>query len=694
MRNDIPVVSAIKIVIFLFTVLFSSGCTKSSDSTDLVTAPVPKNILPLELSGSSPIERARSAVNAFGIDNPDRIRAVVAALAASGVPVIGSDGVPLTGTGEDSIGLPWLHVSSVKITSTKYSLPLSEVIRIFNLPFLKSSTTSNTEDTHILTGLRAGLTSSDPQVQFFSALISESNRRLGGPELSDPSTTAAQILLDAPTIEVFNGRLLRSLLAYIKEKEQLTPATSETASPMISGWFSAQAAPAPVSEISALKPTNSNPVKNPPVDCSNDALDGWGLWLLSKFAAGVDLSKLGGSEFKGIFIETLERASVELEISGKAVATGKAIFKTSGYVTSIMTWTNLIYEAMSISATVTMVDGEPLVRNKKISQGHGKQKTLIITIESLPIIDPDKLDVANCLAVTMAAVGNNTTFSPAAPITNISVNIKGGKGFSNNLVTSGTLVLFGPEEVNLRPSTDAQGQAKIGVQGRQQHRDYPDNAKPVMKSFSLRLSAQLKPTSLSQVGKTFLDSLLCIVTSSCADVSSDIAETIYYDLGEFSFALVDWSSGWKIDETINSGGDSAHYTGISCESEKGPWKITGIAHTSGIELRNEFSGFFDDTGHGHFSGKQQMESESLSATWSFIFDDMTLIKDGESFFMKGKGYTVAAHAQSSDGDVGDVDSDGNIDIDTVDAGHLHDTTSVSSFALELHLQPAGVGDCK
>ena len=297
-------------------------------------------------------------------------------------------------------------------------------------------------------------------------------------------------------------------------------------------------------------------------------MDGWGLWMASKAAAGVDIGKIvDGAEFKGMFVGLLEHVAETLGVSSAAVTRAKFVMRMGGYVSAAMTILNLVEEKAGLSAHVTMDGGEPLERHKKRSDGDGRRKRLTIKIEHRPPLSDDAKTALNCLATLMTAIGNNTTFSTSGPVEGVEVQIRGLQGFTRNLDTRGTLVLFGPEEVKLRQSTDSAGTVSLGVQGRQRERDVPDNARARMKQFSILVEAQPKPVDLSKISKTLADSLLCMAAPGlgCVDSAGDIAETYHVNLGEFSFALRDWESpGFKYSLKPAD----VEYSGMICDLEK------------------------------------------------------------------------------------------------------------------------------
>lgn len=556
---------------------------------------------------TSDLVGAAAAVSASFADTAVRMHAVMTALALSGVPVLDPNGNPVAGTGSDQIGLPWAHVSTVAAANTTFALPLSDVVRVWDQGLADPRPEAGPAAQETLAGLRAGLTSTVPEVQFFSALLAATSTRLGGGDLADPATTPDQVLLDAPTIEVYAGRVWRSLALDLAAKGDLADGAAGFTSP--------------------------RGVAAPSIDCSSDGMDGWGLWVLSKVAGGVDLAKLGLGTFDGILVETMKRARAAKEVSGQVVKASKSLMKFANYFSSSMTVLNLVYELMSVKAKATM-SPEPLERNKKKGDGDGKKATITITISVDPPADSEAIQAINCLAALASGVGNNTTFPPPGPIEGVQVEITGKKGFSSSLVTAGTLVLFGPEEVQLKQDTGADGTVKIGVQGRQQPRDYPDQAKPVDKQFSINVSATPEPSGASSAGKTFVDSLLCVAAPGfgCADAVADVVKSFHWDLGEFSFKLIDWQSTYQLSGTE----EGVSFTGLVCDLSE---PFTAAGSGQGVSVTLTFTPSSTTAGSWSYTGSGGGIPLSGSGQYSIELDD-----SGGTIDMNGSGQAGGASA--------------------------------------------------
>jgi hypothetical protein len=555
----------------------SGGGAAQVDMTGAMVVPkgpVPAPAVPKVLKTSTSPEKAvGQVVRALGSSDADRrLAGMLSAAAWIDLPVVEAPGTSVNGT-DDRIGLPWVSVSTLPAASPGFSETLADAVRTYTLtgegdppaadPALAAS---------VLDELRAGLTAKDSGVRFFSHLVDSTSGRLGGAGLE--VGTADEVRVDQAVIDLLMGRVIRSFLAEVASPEGYQPGRGA------SGGVQAAGASAPT-------------------DCSDDSASGWAVWLASKALGGADAKKLLGESaaFDGLTKKLVDALAGARYIPSGAVSVAEKVAAAAGPVTAALSALNYSAELAMIS-----VDGEltpePLERNKRKAQGDGKTGQAVFTIS---FKGPDQLEgtvkqAANCLLALGAALGNNTFIPKAGPQPGLSVELVGQKGFSSSLVTAGTLVLFGPSEVHLKQDTSSTGQVKVGVQGRQQTRDYPDSASPVKKTFSIEVKSSLEPLDGNSVGKTFLDSLICVGAGkfACADAFTDIAKTAQYSLGAQEFNLTDWATGWVIDAKIPVKGGVMTVKGVSCTSERGPWKITYTVPTGGLILKGALQTTFPE----------------------------------------------------------------------------------------------------
>lgn len=593
--------SSANMLILIVIALLLSGCNSRVTSDNQVSrtlpisrptsVPTPSMIAPAVWPGT-PIEQASAAAAAFAAEKPlVRMPALVGALGASGVPVVDSKGQIVAGTGSDYLGLPWMHVSGIAVTNPQFSISFADAARLLDLGLTSIPAADSGKAARLLAAVREGLSSPDPQVQFFAHLIAHSNARLGGPPLILSSTTPEQVRIDMATLEVFVGRMLRLALVEalrikanqpVADRGKVSRARVISFNPLLIQTSYADDLIKPIVGTNETKGMPSIPEKTttPPPNCADDAMNGWGIWVLSKALGGVDMSAIGGESaaWKGL----TDWVSKEIIQSGEAIMidASKLTHATEflnyfgGLMSSTFSALNYLFELAMLHATVTMEGGEPLVRHKRKSEGDGEAKILVAKVEmkmpdsargdSNPETDAAVVSALNCLLALGTALGNNTFMPTEGPQSGLRIDVSGGTGFTRGLAPGDSIVLFGPATFKPYQDTDVNGEIRIPVQGRRQKRDYSDDAKPVKKEFGVILTSTLEPTDGASVGKTFLDSLICVgaVGLGCADAITDILKTFHYSLGEHTFALRDWQSNKK--HTFNNALLKLKYTNENC----------------------------------------------------------------------------------------------------------------------------------
>ena len=139
----------------------------TTTAAPLPTVDVPQPPAPAAISGTTPQEQAQSLVQSVG-DPANPIGGWLAAYDALGIPVIGSGGAGVGTTGDDPVGPGFDMVWMLSDTATHSSgLPLSDVVRMY----VDDDKQSDGVGELLLADLRAGATSTDPQVALFANFV-------------------------------------------------------------------------------------------------------------------------------------------------------------------------------------------------------------------------------------------------------------------------------------------------------------------------------------------------------------------------------------------------------------------------------------------------------------------------------------------------------------------------------------------
>lgn len=188
--------------------------------------------------------------------------------------------------------------------------------------------------------------------------------------------------------------------------------------------------------------------------------------------------------------------------------------------------------------------------------------------------------------------------------------------------------------------------------------------------------------SASTIGRAFADDLLCLgniasgnatdAVAECQNAVIDILKQFHWDLGEYTFPLVDWQPpGWYVDETLTAGDFPLQVAGSSCDSELGEWILTIVGSAGGMNVYSDLEVTFadDGTGTGTLSWTGGGGGVSFSSEASV---QMELTKDGDGYLMHfvPGGYST-----------------------TVSAGGMSDVFANGGEGGVLHVRPAPEGMC-
>ncbi len=402
-----------------------------------------------------------------------RTAAVVASLAASGVPVIGPDGIPVAGTGTDSVGVPWwVAETSPYGMDARYSINSLVQLIQQSLPAPKDPLTTEISD--LMTKLRAAAVvnfgTSDVQTSFFLTLLADSNRRLGGPELSSNAATAANVVMDQSTATVFLARVMRTDVgAILDTAASPSVSTPPSSSPSVSTPPSSSP-PSPLSAINAASAALAvvRAAGHPAADCSPQGTAAYATWVSANIpAAGVT---------SGAFAELLS-GPADLPMNSKAVDGASDIEKIQIVIRILLGTIEGVAAVASVKVTAVWKTGKPLERNQKKAQGNGKEGQAVITVTLAPTKNPK---VPECIRDIIQNIVK------AGPISKAQVKISGGTGFPGAGASEVFVIFKQPKPDSVTVSS--KGRATIAILGKQQSNDAPTPLRPYMRKATLLLT--------------------------------------------------------------------------------------------------------------------------------------------------------------------------------------------------------------
>lgn len=507
---------------------------------------------PAALPAGPPAESARALVPA--LRGVDPLPAVLGALVASGIPVLGDDGRPIEGS--DLLGglavLGWEARIMADLADTEGGLLLSDVGEMLagTDPALAGAPMADL----LLADIKSSYASPDPDVAFWAALIVELGRQrpdgLDLLTLADPEAVA----LDYLQVEF----LLRRAAADIVRASE--PATSQ------GGIVPAVAGRRRTGGHAAAAP-------NPPCRYSEAA---------DRVVTGVEETVSRGI---GAVLDHLE--GVE-ELTGRpGVGRLAKYVGIAGMLADIATFA-AIYAALTV--TIELEGGAPLVRTKKERPQTGERRMLRATVRN----DVGRAESINCLRLVFAHLGITFSVPPDGPIAGASTQWVPLEGFDARV---DRIVQFhggNPSDV----VTDSSGVARIGVEGFGQEQEITEAAAAVEKRASLHVLVQIKDAGAYRdtwdaitTGLDVLGGISAVLT-----VALELLQrTRWLKPTRYSFAVRDWGEEFRIDHTIGGSADGGswefRYSGTKCDGVEGEWVIDLVGSLS----TPDGSGTFDGT---------------------------------------------------------------------------------------------------
>lgn len=489
------------------------------DHTQIPTeAHVPDPPAILSIPPGAPEEQAMALADAIGPNSPDRLAGWLAVYDAFHIPVFRDNGTPVGRTGDDPIGPHFWRVWFMSGTSASgLGFTLTDFVKVF-AESGDASFKAAEFGAALLDDLRAAASSEDPQVRTFGLFAAEViQRRSGGVNILDPAVTSDQAVISGDMAEFLSWVVIRGLMFKLAEIEPTSRAPH------------VQSAPVRLSQ----------PLQTGQVPCSqmwgDEDVTKWANWVLGKIGAGIEIPLIGDltpgvidlvQDYLGLPESVKERTS--------------KITKKLGAIGAVLSLAML----MSAIELNTDMGPNPLERTKSTSD-HGKEAT----IHFLLTLNPDKLpDGNNLLACATSfllnAFGISLNFPAGGAISGAEVIIKGGKGFGQEgfKECGGEAYVQFMDYRELRQDTDAEGLASVDVQGCRQKHEIPEGAQPMMREFTIHVSAQPEAITGDTIANVFFSGLSFGAGDREALISGiiDIVKTFHWDLGEHSYPLKDW----------------------------------------------------------------------------------------------------------------------------------------------------------
>jgi hypothetical protein len=523
---------------------------------------VPQPPPPAAITGTSPQEQALSLSTSVSTAT-DPIGGWLAAYDSMGIPVLGPGGAGIGTTGDDPIGptfdLVWMQSDAALKTS---GLPLSDIVRMY---VDENSQSAGLGDL-LLADLRAATASADPQVALFGNFVAERARHTGpGNDLLDPAATADIVYVDVATAQLISWVALRGFA---------TVAAAGNTSIM---GFRSLAVPAKRSLRDGVPCSES---------MGSETMTFWTNFLANKIGSGLELPGMT-SALKGL-IEKIAELNPNI-INVDKVKKFSSLAKKANLIGGLL---SLLMQVNSLTLA-QIQEPDPLVRNRLKSDGKGGTTKiswkLTMDVGSLP--DGSK-KIACAATAILNFLGVGFSFPADGKLPGADITFQGDRGFDQKLATDGFVQMSQPE---LKQTIGDDGEVSTTVTAKAQKRDYPTSAEPIIREFSIDVSAQVEPENINSLFNVFYDGFTASDVLGVASGAIDIAKTLHWDLGEQTFRLQDWQAGWKVDQDLGW-----KFAGIICDTEK-PFTLNAVLDTE-VSGSYAFTPAADGTATWSFTG--------------------------------------------------------------------------------------------
>lgn len=545
----------------------------------------------LETVSGNPDEQAATLARRVLNGGPEAASAIVTILHLAGFPIRGDGGNLDAASPSQGIAFNVWEVNALAdIYAARRSItaPLSSIIDVYATAL--GGLTPEEVAPRVLAGIRTATRSTASTSLFWSAMLVElgRNARAHAPYDLAGDVDVDAVNLDLLQIALLSKRLGGDLLAAAHPERRGAGTVSSLSNLLVPAVY-AQAPPCGLTDSEA------------------EIMD-WTA-LISTTAFGELMGFLG------------ERGVAGAQKAGNAAAIGGVV---------------LTYLKLAMTQAVFDIQFElenpPLVRTTKVRPQSGEQRTLMATVS----LDFGKLQWINCFRMMLNAVGLDLNTDNSGPVEGAEVTWYGWAGFKGPWAINGgaeQLARFtsnGAGGTLITQKTDAQGKARIVVEGVGQDEFLGSQPREVMKEATVSAMVVLKPANLyrdlKDAGATASGGLAGVLTMP--------AELLYRTRwsfgGNHSFAVRDWKTGngWTgtiayrlikrrflatRSERICCGGRTAIHESSDESDEviEGRWEIP--AHGGSQPLSADFSmATANYTATASITGKQR----SLNTGWA------------------------------------------------------------------------------
>lgn len=534
------------------------------------------------MPGSAPSDHGAAVASALADRSDALAPALAAAAQMAGLTIVTNSQIQHDTDEPGPVGVLWEQLwLSANATPVGASYSLLDVVTLLSVD--ESGLDPETLATDLLgafrTALIAGDTTSGPGA--FATLVAAEAAHYGGVDVTAEGVTATDVLVSAPTMTLL-----------ITVAVSLMLAASEDALNGVDPEARGHSDATDVLADAAAQGTT-------PEGCPAAGIPTWLRWLFRKASWGL---RVGGLEvWVGYWPllmtwadDTTELAGLRELLSRTNTDRSPGVYLRQGrsharWAAATISVLNVILALADLAATATM-ENSPLVRTKS-DRDDGQRRWIDLHITAGEPGSGRGRQHADCVLQMLGGFlpAGGSIYVPGTPMGHVRVQVTGGAGFAAGLQTNGFVLLPDPAVALGTVRTDQNGKLRFEVMGRAQTREVDRDAEPVMRKFSVRISAALAADDANALTRIFLGGLDCASQpADCVATVAEILKLFKFHAGEPVFDLRDWEAAFTLRYTARLTGHD-EYASTTADETRTSTSDTSLVLTAEVPLNQSAS---------------------------------------------------------------------------------------------------------
>jgi hypothetical protein len=315
---------------------------------------------------------------------------------------------------------------------------------------------------------------------------------------------------------------------------------------------------------------------------------------------------------------------------------GDAAGMAFGMINAGLQLLKFIFNAAMLDVKIEFDGGAATLERTKSSSHDGLQKGVKATLQ----MKANALRYLNCYRFLLNTMGIDFNTNNDGPIEGAQVTWKlyaGGASGSGDL---GIVQFVG----NPITRTDAQGVARVTLEGVHQKRDLAADSAPVNKPATVAIEVVIKDSSLVQ---DLVDAIGAALGGPMG-VAVSLLERMVPLSSSQAFTVIDWTSDYIVDWEHSTG---LKIYGGTCTTPVGDWQmeVSGKLSSGGVEaeIGGEITATIDESYQGPFEGQMRLSLVDVPISIPPVVVDFS----GDAKFVPGDHPKLILHSTQASGGI-------------------------------------------